>query len=113
MEITITARHMEVTEAMKDHARKRIEKLPRFYDRIQKVQLTMSVEQKNRQIAELVVSVPHGNDIVVSETAEDMYSALDLMMSRTERQLRKHKEKLKEHPRGKKPIAEAAEGEEE
>jgi putative sigma-54 modulation protein len=108
LDITISSRNTEVSEDLKAYAQKKIEKLPRYYDRIQKVHLTLH-EERNLFHAELVLQVPHSKDIVVSESSDEMRTTVDLLLSKTERQLKKFKEKLKEHPRGKKAIVETNE----
>ncbi|HLG29518.1 MAG TPA: ribosome-associated translation inhibitor RaiA [Candidatus Brocadiales bacterium] len=93
MDITISGRHLNVTEAMKDYARKKAAKLERFFDRIRKIQVTLDVEGE-RQIAEMIVSAARGSTLIAEVSAADMYAAIDLAVDKLEKQLIRHKEKL-------------------
>lgn len=97
MKLTITGRHIDITDAIRSYAEEKVQKLDRF-DKISRVQLTMNAEG-DRQIAELIVSAPPGKQIVITEQTQDMYASIDKAIDRLERQLRKHKEKIKQGPR--------------
>jgi len=102
MQIDITFKNMDSTDALKDYASKRLSKLDKYIDRPTEVHIVLSVE-KRRHKADVTVSADW---VVINavEITEDMYSAIDMVMDKLERQVKKHKEKLQ----GKKGQAKAA-----
>ena len=70
-------------------------KVEHFFDNIVSTKVILSVE-KETQIAEAIVSVP-GVEIVAKADDRDLYVAIDLMEEKLARQIRKHKNKLKDH----------------
>lgn len=105
MNITISGRHLSVTEAMKEYARKKAAKLERFFDRITKIQITLDVEGE-RQTAEMIVSATRGSTLIAEVVTGDMYSAIDSAVDKMERQLIRHKEKLHDKRNRKKGFQE-------
>jgi putative sigma-54 modulation protein len=95
MQVNITARHLELTNALADYVRKKVEKCERYFDQLVWAQVILSVE-KYRQVAEIVI---HGSKITfrAKEESIDLYAAFDLAIDKMEKQLRKHKEKAKIH----------------
>ncbi|HHT9124300.1 MAG TPA: ribosome hibernation-promoting factor, HPF/YfiA family [Candidatus Brocadiia bacterium] len=109
MDITISGRHLSITEAMKEYARKKASKLERFFDRIRKIQVTLDVEGE-RQTAEMIVSATRGSTLIAEVAATDMYAAIDLAVDKLERQLTRHKEKLYNKRNRKKGLIQEIEG---
>lgn len=99
MKIIITGRHVGVTEAMKDYARTKAEKLLRFYERATSCRVTMDVSHLDHEV-EMVVDVSRGVRLVGKAGAPDMYAACDLAEQKVAQQLRRYKERLTDHHRG-------------
>lgn len=100
MQIIIKSHHVDVTEALKDYAEKKLSKLERFFDLIQKVKVILDVRPNSKENERQVVSVIIDTDttvIVAKQKSFDMYSCIDLTIDKLEIQLKKHKEKLKKH----------------
>jgi putative sigma-54 modulation protein len=95
MQINITGHHVELTESMHDYVLAKMEKIERHFDNITNVQVTLSVE-KQRQKAEVEMHVS-GAQIHATDVQEDMYAAIDGVTDKLDRQVIKHKEKLKKH----------------
>ena len=95
MQINITGHHVELTEAMTEYVNTKFERLERHFDNITNVQVTLSVE-KLRQKAEATMHVA-GGEIFAQAEQEDMYAAIDAMVDKLDRQIIKHKEKMKSH----------------
>lgn len=91
MNITFTGHQVDVTEALKNFTTEKLERIQRHCDRILAINVTFSVE-KLRNIAEASIHVP-GKILHASSESEDMYSAIDLLMDKLDRQIKKHKEK--------------------
>ena len=99
MQVRVTGRHMSVTEAMKAYAEEKSQRLIRFFDRIQEIRVVLDLEG-GLPMAEFIVDVERAADFIGRETHSDMYAAIDAVVDKLERQLRKHKERIKEHHRG-------------
>ena len=95
MQINITGHHVELTEALNEYVRSKFVRLERHFDNITNVQVTLSVE-KQRQKAEADLHVA-GGEIFAQAEQEDMYAAIDSMIDKLDRQVIKHKEKMKSH----------------
>ncbi|MCD4828546.1 MAG: ribosome-associated translation inhibitor RaiA [Candidatus Cloacimonetes bacterium] len=95
MQLTITARHFELTKAIRDHVEKEIDKLDKYFDHIINVHLTLSIEN-NRNLVEMSLHASHFN--LQSESEElDMYLALDTAIDHMETQIKKLKDKVTNH----------------
>ena len=95
MRITITGRHVDVTEAMREHARERLERLADNFARLTHVEATLDIDNAKHAV-ELVAKIARGAPHVVRARTADMYSAIDAAADKLEAQLRKEKEKVKE-----------------
>ena len=95
MQINMTGHHVELTESMSDYVRTKFEKLERHFDNITNVQVTLSVDKK-RQKAEGDMHLA-GGQIFAAHEHDDMYASIDGLVDKLDRQIIKHKEKLKNH----------------
>ena len=91
--ITITGRHMEVSEALRDHTVEKMNHACRLLDKISSAHITFSVE-KYRHIVEVVIHA-HGGTLRGKEETGDMYSSVDQVMDKIESQAKRMKEKMK------------------
>ncbi|MGI9289373.1 MAG: ribosome hibernation-promoting factor, HPF/YfiA family [Pseudomonadales bacterium] len=98
MRIQISGHHVDVTPALRDYVNNKLDRLQRHFDNITKTQVTLSVE-KIRQKAEAIVHVS-GADIFAASESADMYAAIDTLADKLDRQIIRHKEKLKSHKVG-------------
>lgn len=92
--ITIVARHLDITEAIKNYALQKAQKIKKFFEWILQVQITLDIGGDNSHIAEMIVSVSRGPTMVAVASNPDMYRAIDLMVDKIEAQLKKHKGKI-------------------
>lgn len=95
MQLNIKGHKMEVTPALKNFTQEKFDKLERHFDKITAINVIFNVE-KLRQIAEATILVSKG-ELHASSESEDMYAAIDDLVSKLDRQLIKHKEKLRGH----------------
>lgn len=95
MQITTTFRHMEQSEALKTYAAEKLERVKKYIDEPVTAQVFFTVE-KIRHAAEVTLTAK-GVVIKAAEETNDMYAALDAVVDKIERQLRRYKERLKEH----------------
>lgn len=92
--ITVTGRHVEVTDAMRDFAHKKVEGLHLDYPRIIEAKVILDVEDKTRQLAEIILFCANHITIEASTETEDMYKSIDETISKIARRMRKHKTRL-------------------
>ncbi|MEW6140954.1 MAG: ribosome-associated translation inhibitor RaiA [Thermodesulfobacteriota bacterium] len=95
MQLSVTFRHMEPSDALKNYVEERTSKLTKYIDKPLDSQVTLSV-QRFRQIADVVINA-NGIRIAGQETHEDMYAAIDLVMDKIERQVKKYRERIRKH----------------
>ena len=99
MIVTISGRHMEVTEALKNYAEQKTSKLLKYYDRIQEIEVILDTI-KDGNAAEIIVNAEH-NDVFIANHGEgDAYACIDACVDKLERQLSEHKKKHRnrKHP---------------
>ncbi len=95
MQVMVTFRHVEPTDGLRQHAEEKVQRVHKYLRRPIEAHVTLSVE-KQRHIAEVQVSANHLN-ITATEETGDLYSAIDLAMSKIERQIKKHVARFKDH----------------
>ena len=95
MQVSTTFRHMEQSEALKNYAEEKLERVAKYIDEPISAQVYFTVE-KIRHIVEIVIS-GRGITTKASEATNDMYAAVDAVLDKIERQLKRYKEKLKAH----------------
>ncbi|MCB2306345.1 ribosome-associated translation inhibitor RaiA [Clostridium estertheticum] len=98
MKIKIVGKNMEVTEALRNMIDKKVSRLDKYFNPDVEAQTTMSVH-KNRHTIE--ITIPFNGVVLRSEEVnDDMYTSLDLVVDKLERQIRKNKTKLEKRNKG-------------
>ncbi|WP_038167423.1 ribosome-associated translation inhibitor RaiA [Verrucomicrobium sp. BvORR106] len=92
--ITVTGRHVSVTESMRDYAQKKIENLHLDYPRIIDAKVILDVEKKERQKAEIILHCANHITIEVDSVSSDIYASIDESISKLARRMRKYKTRL-------------------
>lgn len=95
MEVMITGKQLDVTPALKEYVETRAKKIEKYTTNVTKAIFTLKVE-KYRHMAEVLVKV-NGFIIQSEQETDEMYVSVDKAISKIERQLKKHKEKLQNH----------------
>ncbi|HFE38967.1 MAG TPA: ribosome-associated translation inhibitor RaiA [Gammaproteobacteria bacterium] len=98
MQIDLSGHHVELTDSMRAYVNEKIGRLEKHFDRVTDAHVVLSVE-KLSQKAEATIHVK-GNKIFAQAENEDMYAAIDSLADKLDRQIIKHKEKIKKHHRG-------------
>jgi len=92
MKINVRGKQFKVTDALKDYAEKRVGKLEKYSDDFADIQVTLSVE-KERQRVEVTAPL-NGFILRGEEETEDMYSSIDLVIDKLERQMEKYRKRI-------------------
>jgi putative sigma-54 modulation protein len=101
----ITGRHMEITEAIRSLVEKKIDRLNRYHDRITEIEVILEKEGLLQKL-EIIVKADKTQPFIVRQDGDDMYACLDKALDRIERQMVKHKERVR-HRKGRTSAAEA------
>jgi putative sigma-54 modulation protein len=94
IKVSVTFRHVKSSDALKRYAEQKVQKLGKYFSRSFEAHVILAVDAKQRQLAEIELHT-HGMMIHGKEQHEDLYAAIDLVIDKVERQVRKHKEKHK------------------
>ena len=97
MQISISARHGDLSPRSQERIEEKVRKLSRFFDRLTAIHVTADLEHRDSPSVELRVSAEHTEDFIATDQSNELMAALDSVLHKVERQLRKHKEKLTGH----------------
>jgi len=97
MQLDITGHHIDVTPILNTYIREKVTRLTRHFDQVLDIHIILEV-QKHHKKAEASLNVS-GNHIFAEATGQDMYAAIDLLADKLDRQILKHKEKIRSHHR--------------
>ena len=95
MQLNLTGHHVDVTPALRDFVNNKMERVERHFDHVGNVHVVLTVE-KLRHKAEATMHIS-GAKVYADATEENMYAAIDGLVDKLDRQVRRHKEKLKDH----------------
>jgi putative sigma-54 modulation protein len=98
MQLSTTFRHMDASQAVREYTADKLEKIRKYFAKGPiSAHAVFAVERGFHHVAEINIKLPNGIAINAKETTEDMYSSIDLCATRIERQVRKWKEKIRDH----------------
>jgi putative sigma-54 modulation protein len=102
MDIRVKGRNFHVTEPLKEYANEKMSRLPHFLDGLIKADVELSIEKNPRiqknQVAEVTIFT-HGPVVRGRESAPDMYAAIDLVLAKIERQVKRYKNRHYDTPK--------------
>jgi len=95
MQFSMTARNLEITPALRAYAEEKLNRLTRYLEHIVSAHVVLSVN-KHRQTAEVTLRV---RDLTIraEEEGDDLYSSIDLVAEKLERQILRYKERIVAH----------------
>ena len=99
MNIVVEARHMEVTNAIREYVETKVSKLPKFYHDIQSIEAVLDMEAE-RPVVEIIVTARRKHTFVATHRAadmEDLYACVDKCFDKLAEQLRRFKDKVRDH----------------
>lgn len=102
MRIDVVGRNIEVTEAIRLHAEGKMGKLPKYFDGVQLLTLTVTKDDHKTHGqfgAELIIDVQGHDDFVCQAHGDDLYLLIDQVAQKGSRQLTDFKEMLKQGKR--------------
>ncbi len=100
MNLTISGHHLEVTPALRSYVTTKLDRIIRHFDQVVDVKVLLTVEnqteKEGRQRAECTVHVK-GTDLFAESADADLYAAVDELVDKLDRQVVRHKDRLKNH----------------
>ncbi len=99
MNISITFRHMDATEAVKGYANEKVARVQRFLRAPLKAQVTMGCQHDRLHLVEVEIHAGHDH-FHAHETSEDMYASIDKVVDKIERQIVSAKKSLAAKKKG-------------
>jgi putative sigma-54 modulation protein len=95
MQINLTGHHVEITDSLRNYVNEKMARLERHFDKVNDMHVILELE-KLRHKAEAKVNM-RGNTVFADATEDDMYAAIDALVDKLDRQVKKHKEKITNH----------------
>ena len=96
MNIVVEARHMEVTDAIRRYIESKAAKLSRYYDNIRSAEVVLGMEA-DQPMMEIIVQAGRKTAFVASARDEDMYACIDRCLHKVIEQLRRYKDRVRDH----------------
>ena len=100
MNISLTGRQMDLTDAIKAHMTSSIETLQKFNLDIISVSMVASAQTKKgkeHSFIELVITLAHKNSVIIKQNDDDLYAAIDMAISRAQKAMRRMHDKESDH----------------
>ena len=100
MNISLTGRHLELTDAIKAHMTTSIETLSKYNMDIISVSVVASAQTKKgkeHSVVEFVINLAHKNSIIIKQNNDDLYAAIDIAISRAQKAMRRMHDRDTEH----------------
>lgn len=97
MQLSVTFRHMDSTDALREYAKEKVERIRKYFPDPIKAHVVLVCDRGYNHTADVMITLHNGLVIKGVETTEDMYSSIDLVMAKIERQVRRYKEKIRSH----------------
>lgn len=95
MQLNMTGHHVEITPALRAYVTEKMQRLSRHFDHVISISVILKVE-KHEQLAEGTVNAG-GKTLFATDTAMDMYAAIDGLIDKLDRQVRRLKDRLRDH----------------
>jgi len=97
VQINVSARHGHLSRASQSKISAKVSRLQRYFDRLTALDVTVDLENHNLALVEIIAKAEHFHDMVSHETSADLWRSVDGAVQKLEQQLRKHKEKVRDH----------------
>ena len=103
---SIRGENLEVTEALRDYVVSKLEKIEKYFQADQELDVRVNLKVYREKTAKVEVTIPLGSITLRAEdVSQDMYGSIDLVTDKIERQIRKNKTKIERKNRNKKSTS--------
>jgi len=96
MQVSITGRHVNVTDNIKAHLEEKVERCLGVFPRIESIRVVLDAEKRDH-VVEVVVQGGDRMRVSATERSENLYDAIDRSVEHAERQIRKMRDKVQDH----------------
>jgi putative sigma-54 modulation protein len=103
VQIKVSTRHGQLSEASQDKISTKVEKLSRFHDRLTSIEVIVDLTDESSPRVDLKVAAEHKHDFVAHDQSDSLMGSVDAAVTKLEQQLRKYKEKVQERHRSSEP----------
>ena len=103
MQIKVSTRHGQLSEASQEKISAKAEKLTRIFDRLTAIDVIVDLSDEANPKVDLKVAAEHKHDFVAHDQSESLMASVDNVIEKMEQQLRKYKEKVQERHRSGEP----------
>ena len=97
VQINVSARHGHLSPASQSKISAKVARLKRYFDRLTALNVLVDLQNPDLPTVEIVASAEHFHDMVSREHAGQLWRSVDGAVQKLEQQLRKHKEKVRDH----------------
>ena len=95
MNVTVSGRHMDVTDSMRQYVESKVSKLTRIYAQVQAIEVTVGLDA-DKPVVEIVVQARRKHTFVASHRDDDMYACVDRCLDKIAEQIRRHKDRVRD-----------------
>lgn len=95
MQVNITGHHIDVTPPLRAYVNDKMQRISRHFDHVISANVVLKIERRDHE-AEATVHAPK-RALFATHSADDMYAAIDGLIDKLDRQVRRYKEKLTNH----------------
>ena len=104
--VEIRGENIEVTDAIREHIEEKVAKLERYFNDVPNTHAHVNIKVRNNKSGKVEITIPMKDlTLRAEEGHDDLYAAVDLVIDKLERQIRKHKTKINRKFREKNPEA--------
>jgi putative sigma-54 modulation protein len=97
MQLNLTGHHVDITQALREYVTTKLERLERHFDHVMDANIVLSVEKLRHQAEATLYA--NGGTLHAEAEDEDMYAAIDALVDKLDRQVKRLKEKITDHHR--------------
>lgn len=96
MQVSITGRHVNVTDNVKEHVNEKLERCLGVFPRIESVHVILDLEKRD-YVSEVVVQGSNHIRLTSKDNSDNLYDSIDRSIEHAERQMRKQRDKVQDH----------------
>jgi putative sigma-54 modulation protein len=97
MQTNITGHHIEVTPALRAYTIEKLQRITRHFDHVISIDVILKVEKNVKHAEGKINAAGTPNALFAQETNGDMYAAIDGLADKLDKQVRRHKDKIRGH----------------
>lgn len=97
MQTNITGHHIEVTPALRAYVTEKLQRIYRHFDHVISIDVILKVENHHKQAEGKINAAGAGKPLFAQDSNDDMYAAIDSLVDKLDKQVRRHKDRIRGH----------------